>query len=79
MSQVYGRSPLCITITPRCRCLQDGITDILLKKIPVLWDAALYHISGVKGLMIQRIVVSLSSGSQSPRRVALSAVRGFFS
>jgi hypothetical protein len=43
MSQVYGRSPLCITITPRCRYLQDGITDILLKKIPVLWDAALYH------------------------------------
>jgi len=40
MSQAYGLSPLCITITSHCRYLQDeGL--IFLKKIPVLWDVAL--------------------------------------
>jgi len=38
----------------------------------------LHCLSGVQSLMFQRIVVSLSSGSQSPRRVAMPEVMGFF-
>ena len=37
----------------------------------------LHCISGVKSLMFQRIVVSLSSGSQRTRRVAVLEVRVF--
>ena len=37
----------------------------------------LHCVSGVKSLMFQRIVVSLSSGSRSPRRVAVPEVRVF--
>jgi len=37
----------------------------------------LHCVSGIKSLMLQRIIVSLSSGSQRPRRVALPEVRVF--
>jgi hypothetical protein len=38
----------------------------------------LHCISGVKILMLQRIVVSLSSGTERPRRVTILEVRVFF-
>jgi len=52
-------------------------TDISLKRFQS--SGMLHCLSGVQSLMFQRIVVSLSSGSQSPRRVAVPEVTVFFS